>query len=135
MQVGDVLKDLNGGVDVTAEEVEWVIAQEDGKGDGTLDGVVDHNELKVRRAPACDFGPRSETQRHRYRRCHRPFEVGCCDSPSAFVPPHIAAAARDRLRWRCGTPCSARSNARGVSSLAAAAAVPPGALGGGGRVL
>ena len=70
-QVGDVLKDLNGGVDVTAEEVEWVIAQADGKGDGTLDGVVDHNELKVRRAPACDFGPRSETQRHRYRRCHR----------------------------------------------------------------
>jgi Ca2+-binding EF-hand superfamily protein len=46
-QVAELLKDLNGGVAVGQDEVDWVVGQADGKAEGELDGRVDHGELRV----------------------------------------------------------------------------------------
>ena len=47
-QIAAVLKDLNGGAEVTAEEAKWVMEQADGKGPRQLeDGVINLEELKV----------------------------------------------------------------------------------------
>ena len=47
-QLAEVLKDLNGGVAVSTEEVKQVFSQADGKGPKKLeDGVINEAELKV----------------------------------------------------------------------------------------
>ena len=46
-EVGALLKELNGGAEVSAAETDWVIAKADGKATGVQDGAVDRNELKV----------------------------------------------------------------------------------------
>ena len=104
-QLAEVLKDLNGGVAVSTEEVKQVFSQADGKGPKKLeDGVINEAELKVAVAV------RSQTFRSRR------FLL------SDFFCSRCGTAVRARRRHRSPRPC-ARSYSAAAEMCAPRAAL------------